>query len=39
VRSRLGLGTGSTVLLLSTEGVTDPDAYAKILATGQPVRR
>ncbi|MHB8245029.1 MAG: diaminopropionate ammonia-lyase [Acidimicrobiales bacterium] len=30
-RSELGLGSGGTVLLLSTEGATDPDAYRVIV--------
>lgn len=30
-RQRLGLSTSSTVLLLSTEGATDPAAYARIV--------
>lgn len=33
----LGLGPGSTVLLVLTEGVTDPENHARILASGTPV--
>jgi diaminopropionate ammonia-lyase len=31
-RAALGAGEGSTVLVLLTEGVTDPDAYVRIVA-------
>lgn len=31
IRTRLGLGPDSTVLVISTEGATDPEAYARIL--------
>jgi diaminopropionate ammonia-lyase len=30
-REALGLGAGSTVLLPLTEGVTDPDLYARVV--------
>jgi diaminopropionate ammonia-lyase len=35
VGQELGIGADSTVLLLSTEGVTDPDAYERLLAEGR----
>lgn len=33
LRAALGLGRGASVLVLSTEGATDPDAYASIVAS------
>ena len=30
-RARLGMGAASSVLILSTEGATDPEAYARIV--------
>ena len=34
MRGALGLDAGSRVLLIGSEGVTDPDAYAAIMAAG-----
>jgi hypothetical protein len=31
-REALGAGPATTVLVILTEGVTDPDAYARLLA-------
>jgi diaminopropionate ammonia-lyase len=32
-RSRLGIGSGSSIAVVNTEGATDPESYEAILAT------
>src|SRR5690606_33372681 len=37
LRARLGLGAQSRVLVIATEGITDPEAYSTILAAAPMV--